>query len=120
MLETYKKWIAENVKGNGYGECSEITEQMAEAFPELTRVRGHYYCSAWGERTHWWLVTSDDEIIDPTVEQFPSKGKGVYDSWVEGTEEPTGKCPNCGGYCYGSRYFCSNSCGVEYSAYCST
>ena len=77
----YSAWIAENVEGDGYGQCKEITRQMADAFPELTRVRGHYYCWAWGERAHWWLTYAGD-IIDPTSQQFPSKGHGEYVPWV--------------------------------------
>lgn len=36
-------WIAANVTET-YGTCREVTERMAAAFPELGRVRGHYYC----------------------------------------------------------------------------
>lgn len=113
----YEVWIKENVEGDGYGKCAEITEAMAKAFPELTRVRGHYYCPSWGERTHWWLTTPDGKIVDPTKDQHPSHGLGRYEPWVEGSPEPTGKCPNCGGYCYNGESTCSKKCYEEYRAY---
>lgn len=108
-LNPYSVWIAANVEGDGYGKCAEVTQAMAAAFPELKRVRGHYYCLIWGERSHWWLVAPDGSIVDPTAAQFPTKGNGEYVEWTEGDEEPTGKCANCGGYVYGGTV-CSSAC----------
>jgi hypothetical protein len=109
MKKEYEEWIAANVTDGGLGQCQEVTEQMLAAFPELIRVRGHYACHIWGPREHWWL-DDDGVIVDPTAEQFPSKGAGVYIPWEEGREEPTGKCMNCGDYCYGGSFFCSDAC----------
>ena len=94
---TYQEWI--NQVTDVTGTCREVTKMMAKEFPELRRVRGCYFCWTWGEREHWWLMDGD-EVIDPTKDQFPSKGTGTYEEWPEGTPEPTGKCPNCGEYCY--------------------
>ena len=116
MKPEYVAWIAEHITET-YGTCKEVTEQMAAAFPELTWVRGHYYCWAWGERAHWWL-TDGENIIDPTVQQFPSKGAGEYVPWVEGSPEPTGMCPNCGDQCYDGDTCCSEMCSQAYVAYC--
>lgn len=91
---TYIEWIHEHVKNDGYGQCAEVTERMAQAFPELKRVRGHYYDIHWGERAHWWLVTPDGHIVDPTAAQFPTQGRGHYELWDESEQEPTGKCIN--------------------------
>jgi hypothetical protein len=118
MKEEYRRWIADNVQGDGYGCCSEVTEAMAAAFPELTRVRGHYYCWVWGERTHWWLEDTENNIVDPTAAQFPSKGSGTYVPSDETQAEPTGRCPNCGGYVYDGSTCCSENCSIEYAAYC--
>ena len=109
MDERYAEWIAKNV-ADPLGTCAEVTERMAAVFPDLKRVRGHYYCTAWGERAHWWLVTDAGDIVDPTAAQFPSRGHGHYEPWNEGDEEPTGKCANCGEYTYGSAYTCSDDC----------
>jgi len=114
---SYQEWIDKNVSNNGYGKCAELTLSMEKEFPELKRVRGHYYCLIWGERTHWWLTTQDDDIVDPTKEQFPSKGTGQYVEWVEGDKEPTGKCPNCSGHCFNHETVCSEKCHIEYRAY---
>src|SRR5687767_13556478 len=100
-----------------YGNCVEATTAMASAFPELRRVRGHYYCAVWGERQHWWLVTPDGTIVDPTAAQFPTEGHGVYEPWDESAEEPSGRCPNCSGYVYGGGTVCSDDCAREYEAY---
>lgn len=117
----YDAWIREHVKGDGYGQCAEVTLTMAAAFPDgplkLTRVRGHHHCWTWGERTHWWLVDPDGQIVDPTVAQFPSHGRGVYTPWKEGDREPTGLCPNCGEYVYDAGTCCSDQCAQEYLAW---
>lgn len=112
MLPKYQKWINANVTET-YGACAEVTKSMATAFPELNRVRGHYYCPVWGERTHWWLATQDGQIIDPTASQFPSGGLGHYEPWDESQKEPTGKCPNCGGLCYDGDVCCCDNCFLE-------
>ena len=117
---TYQEWIDEHYPDyeSSYGKCAEATLDMQKVFPELTRVRGHYYCSSWGEREHWWLTDKDGNIVDPTARQFPTKGHGVYDPWDESQPEPTGICPNCGEYCYNNDTCCSENCSREYAAYC--
>jgi len=115
MDKKYSDWIQNNYPDGGYGKCSEATQNMVEFFPELRRVRGHYYCSSWGERAHWWCEVWNEkeiklEIVDPTANQFPSMGLGHYEEWGDYQEEPTGKCMNCGDYCYENRYFCSKGC----------
>ncbi len=120
MDPKYAKWIANKLAiadNNGYGLCADWTAEMVAAFPELTRVRGHYYCAGWGEREHWWCTTADGTIVDPTAQQFPSKGRGHYEPWDETQPEPTGMCPNCGGYCFGGSSVCSDRCEHEYIAY---
>ena len=47
MKQQHADWIAANVKET-LGRCAEATLAMAAAFPELTRVRGHYLCWVWG------------------------------------------------------------------------
>ena len=117
MKSEYYAWVEQNVEGTGYGDCREVTEKMAAAFPELTRVRGHYYCTSWGERAHWWLTTPEGEIVDPTFRQFPSKGNGVYVPWPEGAKEPTGMCMECGEPCYDGKFACSENCEVSLLAF---
>jgi hypothetical protein len=93
--------------------CRVYVELMREDFPELRVVRGHYICPTWGKRAHWWLSTDQGDIVDPTAAQFPSHGCGDYEVWEEGAEEPTGKCMNCGEYCYGGKAVCSDTCATE-------
>ncbi len=112
----YNEWIQNNVT-ESYGTCKEVTLKMQEAFPELRRVRGHYYCAIWGERGHWWLIDENGNIVDPTKAQFPSKGIGHYDEWDESQKELTGICPNCGDYCYDGNSVCSEACHISYASY---
>lgn len=97
-----------------YGKCAEITLQVQRQTPDLKRVRGHYDCPIWGKREHWWLINSTGEIIDPTKEQFPSKGIGEYIPWTEGNPEPTGKCLECGKYTFNMQHFCSKCCNDNF------
>jgi hypothetical protein len=110
MATTYREWIAANVTGNVFGKCYDWSCDMADAFPELRLVRGHYYCTAWGERAHWWLVAPDGSIVDPTAEQFPSRGAGEYIELDLNAPVPTGKCLNCGELVYQGDSVCSPEC----------
>ena len=78
LLQKYIDWMSEHVKDDGYGKCRETCRAMVIAFPELRRVYGTYYCMIWGPRSHFWCIDTDNYIIDPTSEQFPSKGGGLY------------------------------------------
>ena len=109
----YLRWIAEHVT-DPHGQCMEITERMAAAFPELRRVRGHYVCPYQGPRPHWWLITPDGTVLDPTKEQFVSQGcHGTYEPY-EGPE-PTGECLNCGALVYGAETFCNSNCTSDFT-----
>jgi hypothetical protein len=116
----YQEWIDKNIdEADMYGNCKEITMEMNKVFPELKLVRGHYYCLSWGEREHWWLVDKDNNIIDPTAKQFPSKGRGEYIEWDKNQEEPIGICLNCGNHVYKDTYFgssqiCSKNCEISF------
>lgn len=107
---TYNEWIKANVEGTGYGACREVTERMAAAFPELRRVYGFYYSLAWGRRTHWWLVTSEGIVVDPTSAQFPCLGFGDYEELNSLDEAPTGRCADCACDVYNGAIFCSSGC----------
>ncbi len=110
---TYSEWIKH--VSHPEGRCKEVTLQMQEVFPELTRVRGHYHCWAQGRREHWWLTDPDGVIIDPTASQFPSNGKGEYLPWDEDAEDPTWRCLDCGEYVYGGN-FCDDQCRCAFMA----
>jgi len=116
MNKKYEDWIRDNVEET-FGTCADVTREMRIVFPELKRVRGHYYCLAWGERQHWWLVAPNGDIVDPTADQFPTKGSGPYDEWDEGSPEPTGKCLECGTLCFDGKQFCGKSCEGATLAY---
>jgi hypothetical protein len=48
------------------GKCKEMSEAAVAADPTLTLVRGHYFCTLWGEQAHWWCKRQDGIIVDPT------------------------------------------------------
>jgi hypothetical protein len=119
----YDLWIAMHVLGDVTGQCEMWVQRMHEAFHELTPVRGHVHPvdmpTSPGKpqgSPHWWLTTTGGEVVDPTQRQFP--WPLIYDEWDETVAEPTGQCPNCGGYCYEGRYLCSDTCERSYTAYC--
>ncbi len=74
------------------GKCKEMSEALCKENPELTLVRGHYYCPIWdSDEPHWWCTKPDGTIVDPTKLQFPSKGHGIYTPFNGYCE-----CANCG------------------------
>lgn len=112
--QDYQQWIAAHLPIDPRGQCVTVTKQMAAAFPELRRVRGHYICAFEGRRSHWWLVAPNGEIIDPTVEQFATRC-GDYEEYTG--PEPTGQCMNCGELAFGGEYFCNAECAYETAQY---
>lgn len=127
MEDRYRKWI-DNKLATGadpFVACAEWTEEMHEAFPELTRVRGEVLLSNGWARNHWWLVDINGGVVDPTSSQFQQEyygGKKTvvlhYSPRDESEPEPTGMCPNCGGMCYDGGTCCSDACHNAYAAYC--
>lgn len=97
------------------GKCKEMCEALVSSSPDLRMVRGHYYEPHWDRyEQHWWCITPDGKIIDPTKDQFPSKGSGIYtefDGFVD--------CTVCGkkisedqidGHSIGRHIYCSYEC----------
>jgi hypothetical protein len=82
MMDDYTKYR---------GKCKEMSEALVASDPTLTLVRGFYICPIWGEQQHWWCKKPNGTVVDPTKDQFPSRGIGTY-------VEFTGKinCSNCG------------------------
>ncbi len=115
---TLPEWLAQHVPADATGQCAEITQALVEAFPEFRRVRGHVFDPVVGQRyPHWWCE-KDGVVLDPTKHQFPATAYGVALHYEEHVgPEPTGKCPNCGGYCYDGKPLCSDTCEREYQAY---
>lgn len=98
------------------GKCKEMSEALCSQDSSLTLVRGHYHCPIWGEQPHWWCRKPSGEIVDPTKDQFPSRGIGEYVEF-SGTVE----CSNCGKKIredeahFESRYaFCSYECHGQF------
>lgn len=113
----YKDWIDKNVEVP-QNNCQSYSSDMAEAFPELIRVRGYYDELIRGKTPHWWLKTKDGLIVDPTQSQFCGPNiPFFYEEIDESIPQPTGMCPNCGEYCYNESYVCSPRCEKEYIDY---
>lgn len=99
------------------GKCREMSEAACAADPSLRLVRGHYFCPIWNtEEQHWWTVRPDGQIFDPTKDQFPSKGMGIYTEF-NGVVE----CAECGKEVLekdaridGRYTFCSTRCNMRF------
>lgn len=119
----YELWIQDNYpdSDSAYLKCAEATEEMIAAFPELKRVRGlasvaEPYNLPPTRTPHWWCVAPDGTIVDPTKHQYPTSILS-YEEVDESRGPPSGKCPNCGGFCYCGAYLCSDKCSEEYMSY---
>jgi hypothetical protein len=82
----------------------------------LTLVRGYYICPFWGKQAHWWCRDTLGRVVDPTKDQFPSKGIGNYEEFNGYFE-----CSQCGKpveeaniYEYGNYAFCSGECAFKF------
>lgn len=74
------------------GKCLGMCREAMKDNPSLRLVRGYYYCPIWNKKeAHWWTEKLNGEIYDPTKNQFPSKGHGVYEEF-NGTFD----CAECG------------------------
>ena len=120
--EKYSSWInswTSQYKGVVRGRCRPVSEAMVNDFPELKLSRGFVMTRGGVEFEHWWCVTPDGDVVDPTVSQFdPYHGVldySEYDISVHG-KEPCGRCINCGDYCYDNSYACGPACLDELTA----
>lgn len=110
MKTIYADWIRNNFpsKQSAKLSCLEATAFMKHEFPELTRVRGHVLVGI-HFRPHWWLITEDGEIVDPTSHQW-DEPISLYDPLPNDAEEPVGRCLECGDLSFrslgGDSYYC--------------
>lgn len=99
------------------GKCKELSEAACAADTTLTLVRGHYFCPIWNsDEPHWWCARQDGTIFDPSKDQFPSRGLGIYtpfngriscaDCGKETNEEAASFC--------GNYAFCSSRCAMRF------
>lgn len=102
----YKDWI-DAYDGSVHRRCAEVTLEMSERFPELNRVRGHVIVDLLSPRPqpHWWLVTPEGLIVDPTIRQYFSSSMDPNEAQeaglltylpVDEEREYGGQCPGCG------------------------
>lgn len=97
------------------GKCKEMSEALVAADPTLALVRGHYYDFQWGAQQHWWCKRPDGTIVDPTKDQFPSHGLGIYTEF-----DGTIPCEYCEksvteqtAHMNGHHVYCSYECGYK-------
>ena len=110
IASPYEMWMAANVTPPVRGMCKHYSELMVKVFPELRLAKGWYIDPTCIQHPHWWCVTPQGIIIDPTVEQFMLGGTyKEYDG-----PEPTGRCYNCGALVFEMRNFCSGDCEGQY------
>lgn len=124
----YAAWIADYRArvGGVLGRCSSATSEMVAAFPELTRVGGWVLTGFGAELEHFWCVTADGEVVDPTATQFQDMGQGGvidYRAFEPGDEVRVGRCMDCGADIYrrvsaldggGRASFCDEACELAF------
>lgn len=115
----YAAWIAEYTQAHGgavLGLCGDATHQMTQAFPELRRVPGLVHFLGGGTAQHWWCVSPDGAVVDPTVSQYLPQAPVRYEELEPGQIEalPTGRCMNCGDDAYRRETFCSEACEKDF------
>src|ERR1700686_5059793 len=113
------KYVASQPQGFVRGKCREATNAMVKAFPELRRAAGFVYCS-WGREQHFWCVTENGKIADPTRSQFAAVFE--YEELDLKDPEarkriPTGVCMDCGEDVYEGKTFCNKNCERSTMAY---
>lgn len=118
-MKAYQIYLRTHVSFDmtGWGQCRERCLIMQDLFPELKMVRGHvlFRGRPGKPEPHWWLVDTEDNILDPTINADIHLTS--YEPHDESDPEPTGKCPNCSGYCFNGETCCSERCHNEYVAY---
>lgn len=92
------------------GTCRTAAEQLAETDPSLSVVRGWYVDAHWGRQEHWWCVRPDGEIVDPTVEQFPTGHVPGLREYIP--YEGVHPCPGCGTEVHADRNYSGFCCGA--------
>lgn len=70
-MDKYQKWIENFLVSDNeiHGMCRSVCELMQKDFPELV-LHGGYVLTDLGTDLHYWLVSPDGEVVDPTEEQF--------------------------------------------------
>lgn len=94
--DKYVEWMTEHypTAESAYGQCQKAVQGMILAFPELREAKGHAL-TAWGRRQHFWCLTEDGEVVDPTAIQYPT-GVWEYEEATEETLVRVGPCVYCG------------------------
>ena len=75
-MNKYQQWMKNIPFPEGF--CLGATLMMEQAFPELKRVKGIYIEPDGKRNTHWFLLTDNNDVIDPTAHQF--KRRGIYET----------------------------------------
>lgn len=88
MTNPYQTWIQTHYPTATHArlQCFEATTKMVVAFPELRQARGHIMVGV-RLRPHWWCVTPDGTVIDPTAIQYKIPPL-FYDEIPVDAEEP--------------------------------
>ena len=73
MNQKYNQWVLKNfpTAESALNKCHKACIEMKKEFPELILTNGEVQVGIEKDmRTHWWLKTVNDEIIDPTAHQY--------------------------------------------------
>lgn len=128
MDPKYKEWIDQYVAERKViaGMCGSATLAMMKSFPELKQVAGYVCFPDGGRAEHFWCVTPDGKVIDPTASQYQLQAfpdELTYEPWQPGDEVQIGRCMDCGERIYGRpealggirEQFCDKDCYKSFS-----
>ena len=99
------------------GKCKSFSTELASSDENLELTRGWYVCTYNNRKEeHWWCVNkTTGEIVDPTKDQFLSKGTGTYIKF-----NGFFNCEQCGKevhekdvHEYGRFHLCSQECIIR-------
>ena len=125
---TYFEWISSkyHTLESTLGKCKEACLLMQKDFPELKVTNGFVELAFVEEPvTHWWCVTQEGVIVDPTSFQYEANGSPIM-SYEEISEEhperlfEKRKCMNCGEYYYVTpelKFMHNEKCDSEFMEY---
>lgn len=104
MKPEYRAWIKATypTTREALGECMIGAKAMGIAFPELRVTNG--FVTILGDlepRQHWWCVTPDDQVVDPTAIQYPLiMDYEEIDDGHPARNYRQARCHDCGEYYY--------------------
>jgi hypothetical protein len=112
MKQEWLNWI-DSYPGQKILRSREVCNEMREEFSGLHLVQGYIDVGYGRPLHHWWLVSKEGEIVDPTTSQYPPILR--YEEWDETSPPSSGRCLNCKSFTFDGSHFCNQGCEKQFS-----